>query len=105
MHSYRILKFESMIKKTNSGKSCILCCCYFSHDHQFSYNTAFIISNFQKHFHQDNLSFVCLQFYKQNCLSILARKIAFDIQESIEMTEKHSHSVSSSSTFKPQKLL
>ena len=26
--------------------------------------------------HQDNLSFVCLQFYKHNCLTILADNIS-----------------------------
>ena len=36
-----------------------------------SFITAFIISNLQKDFHQDNLSFVCLQFYEHNCLNIL----------------------------------
>ena len=35
-----------------------------------------MISNLQKDFHQDNLSFVCLQFYKHNCLTILADNIS-----------------------------
>ena len=39
-----------------------------------------MIFNLQKDFHQDNLSFVCLQFYKQNCLKILADNIYRRIQ-------------------------
>ena len=48
--------------------------------YQFYRNIAFIIYNLQKDFHQDNLSFVCLQFYKHDCLSILAFKICFHIK-------------------------
>ena len=40
----------------------------------------FIISNIQKHFYQDNLSLVCLQFYKHNRLNILGDNICFHIQ-------------------------
>ena len=43
-------------------------------------NAAYIISNPQKYFYQDSLSFVCLQLYKQNCLNILASNIHFRIQ-------------------------
>ena len=35
-----------------------------------------ITSNLQKYFHQD-VSFACLQFYKYNCLNILAGNIFF----------------------------
>ena len=48
--------------------------------YKFFCNTAFIISDLQKDFHQDNLSFVCLQFYKHNCLKILASNICFHIE-------------------------
>ena len=43
----------------------------------------------QKDYHQDNLSFVCLQLYKRNCLNIFASNICYHKQqtseESIEM--------------------
>ena len=48
--------------------------------YQFYRDTAFIISNLQKDFYQDNLSFVCLQFYLYNCLNILADTISGRIQ-------------------------
>ena len=88
-----------------------LCCCYFLQDlflrlYQFYHNTAFIISNLQKDFHQDNLAFACLQFYKHNCLNIFEGNILlYTSKESIEMTVKDSHSISSSGTFKPRKLV
>ena len=44
--------------------------------YQFYRNTTFVISNLQKDFHQDNLSFVFLQIYKYNCLNILADNIS-----------------------------
>ena len=58
--SYRILKFESMIKKpivTNHEFFAVVTFSKinFFHLYQFYCNTAFIISNIQKHFHQDNL--------------------------------------------------
>ena len=65
-----ILKSESMIKKpivTN-------------HAFPIYDNTAFIISNLQKYFQQDNLSFVGLQFYKHNCLNIFADNISCRIR-------------------------
>ena len=75
---FRILKFESVIKKTNSGKS------YTKINSSALYQpyrkTAFIISNLQKHFHQDNLSFVCLQFYKHNYLNTLVGNLCFCTQ-------------------------
>ena len=40
----------------------------------------FIISTSQKGFHQDNLSFVCLQFCKRNCLNMLPTNIFFHIE-------------------------
>ena len=48
--------------------------------YQLYRNTAFLISNLQKDSHQDNLSIVCLQFYKHGCLNILAGNIYFHIQ-------------------------
>ena len=47
------------------------------------HNTSFIRSNHQKDYHQDNLSFVCLQFYRHDCLNILAGNICFHIQYTI----------------------
>ena len=52
----------------------------FIYIYQFCRDTAFIISNLQKDFYQDNLSFVCLQFYLYNCLNILADTISGRIQ-------------------------
>ena len=52
----------------------------FLHLYQFYRNTAFIISNLQKCFHQDNLSFFCLYIYKHNCLNILEGNICFHIE-------------------------
>ena len=46
----------------------------------FYYNTAFIVSNLWKDFHQDNLIFVYLQFYNYSCLNILAGNICFRMQ-------------------------
>ena len=43
-------------------------------------------SNLQNNFHQDNLSFVCLQLYKHNCLNILVGNVlSYTSIESIEM--------------------
>ena len=82
--AYRILQFEFMIKN-DSGKPYILHCYYFWDNqflrlYQLSCNTAFVIFNLRKDFQQDNLSFVCLQFYRQNCLNILAGNTCFHIQ-------------------------
>ena len=52
----------------------------FIYIYQFYRDTAFIISNLQKDFYQDNLSFVCLQLYLYNCLNILADTISGRIQ-------------------------
>ena len=52
----------------------------FIYIYQFYRDTAFIISNLQKDFYQDNLSFVCLQFYLYNCLNMLADTISGRIQ-------------------------
>ena len=48
--------------------------------YQFFHNTLLIRSNLQKDFHQDNQSFVNLQFYKYNCLNMLAGNICFGKQ-------------------------
>ena len=42
--------------------------------------TAFIISNPQKDFHHDNLSFFCVHFYNHNCLNILGGNVFSIIQ-------------------------
>ena len=62
---------------------------------------ALIIFNLEKDFRQDNLPFVCLQFYKHNFLNIHAGNICFRIQvkKSIEMAVTDTHSISSSGTF------
>ena len=75
--AYRILTFESMIKKPVMANYAFFAIVTFS---KFNSNTSFITSNLQKDFHQDNLSFVSLQFYKHNCLNILASNICFHIQ-------------------------
>ena len=64
-----------------------------------------MISNLQEDCHQDDLLFVCLQFYKHNCLNIFEDNICFHIQIKNQMTVKDSQSLSFSGTIKPQKLL
>ena len=44
-----------------------------------NHNTTVMISNLQD-FYQDNLSCLCLQFYRGDCLNILASDICFHIQ-------------------------
>ena len=65
-----------------------------------------MILNLQKDCHQNNMSFACLQFYKHNCLFLLAGKIYFSYtnKNSIEMPVKDSHSLSFSGTFRPRRL-
>ena len=80
--AYKILKFKSII---NNDKLYILFICYFQQDrffrlYQFYGNTAFIISILQKDFHQDNLSFLRLQFCNRNCVNVLAGNICLRIQ-------------------------
>ena len=77
--AYRILKFESMIKKPIMANH-VSFMHQFLRLYQFFRNTVFIRYYFQKDCHQDNLSFVCFQFYKQNCLNILEGNICFLIQ-------------------------
>ena len=65
-------------------------------------NTAFIIPNLPKNVHEDNLSFVCFQFYKRNRLNTLANNLfSYTSKGSVETTVKNSHSTSSPGTFKP----
>ena len=75
--AHRILKLESMIKTSivvnhafftsiTFGKMNFFA--YISQFLQFYRNAAFIRSNLQKDCHQNNLPFVCLQFYRHNCL-------------------------------------
>ena len=98
-----ILRVESMIKKPIVENHTFFSAFTFSKISSFAYhfyrNTAFIISNLQKDFHQDNLSFVCLQFYKHNRQNILADNIflSYTSKESIEMTVKDSYFISSPS--------
>ena len=111
--TYKTLKFEYMIAKTNNRKSYNLCCCCcFEQDrffrfYQFYCNTAFIISSIKKDCLQDHLSFVFLRFYKHNCLNVLAGNNCFriEVKKSIEMTVKDSHSILSSDTFSSRKLV
>ena len=71
-----ILKFKTMMKKPIMVK-------HTSFKHTFSKINSFAYINnieSQKDFHQDNLPFVCLLFYKDNCLNILAGNIYFLVQ-------------------------
>ena len=49
--------------------------------HTFSKINLFMTSNFRKDFHQDNLSFACLQFSKHTYLNILEGNISCCIQQ------------------------
>ena len=78
--------------------------------YQFYCNAIFIKSSYkktnfhriQKQCHQDNPSFVCLKFYKHNCLKILSDNTCYNkqVKNSIEMAVKDSHSTPSSNTLK-----
>ena len=70
---YRILKFEYVIEKP------VVATHTFFAVATFSKISSFVISDLQKDFNQDNLSVVCLQFYKHNSLNILAINICFHI--------------------------
>ena len=61
----------------------------------------------QKDCHQDNLSSVCLQFYKYNCLNIVVGNVCShkQVKHKLEVIVKDSHSTPSSCTFKPRKLI
>ena len=82
--TYRILKFESMIEKPIVENHTLFAVITFSKVGSFPYINfiviTFIVSHLHKDFHQDNMSFVCLQFYKHNCLNTLAGNICFHIQ-------------------------
>ena len=104
------MKFESLIKKPILANHALFTFITFSKISSFAYifrNTTFIIPNLQKDFHEHNLLFVFLQFYKHNHLNTLANNILFSYasKRSIETTKKDSHSTSSSGTFKPGKLV
>ena len=66
-----------MIKKLVVTSHAFFTAATFSKVNSFAHiyrNTTFVRSDLlhnQKDCHQDNISFGCLQFYKQNCLSIL----------------------------------
>ena len=74
--TYIILKVESMIKKLIVENHTFFAIVTLSKINSFYRNTVFILSNFQKDFHQYNLPFVCFQLYKYNCLNILADNIS-----------------------------
>ena len=76
--AYRILKFETTIKRPNMTNHTFVTAVTFSKIYR---NSAFVIPNLQNHFHQDNLSFVCLQFYKHSCVNILASKFVFRFRQ------------------------
>ena len=88
--AYIILKFESMIKKPITANHTFFTVVTFSSFTSCFINSlayissivfmALIIFNLEKDFRQDNLPFVCLQFYKHNFLNILAGNICFRIQ-------------------------
>ena len=77
--AYRILKLESMIKKLIMANHRFFAVITFSEINSFAYinhNTTVIISNLQD-FYQDNLSCLWLQFYRGDCLNILASDNCF----------------------------
>ena len=78
----RVLKFKSMIKRRIVTNHILLAVVTFIRINFLAYidffcNTAFARSNVQKYHYQDNLSFVCLTFYKHNWLIILSGNICF----------------------------
>ena len=87
-----ILKLEFIIKKEIVTNHAFFAVVTFSRIIFFDYINSIVLqltmSNLQKDFHHDNLSFVCLQFYEQNYLNILADNISCR-KESIEMTVKY----------------
>ena len=86
--AYRILEFESIIKKliitnhkffavaTFSKISSFTCINSIAIQHLI-FNKIHIISNLQKDFRQNNLSFACLQFYEHKNVNILPGNICF----------------------------
>ena len=74
--AYIIFKLESMIKKQIVGNHtffAVVTINFFAYIN--SIVTVFKISILQNYFRQDNLSFVCLESHKYNCLNILASNI------------------------------
>ena len=84
--AYRILKFDSLIKNTIAPNQAFLIFITFIRITSFTYinfiviQPNLIIPNLLKDCHQDNLSFVSLQFYDKNYLNILAGNICSHIQ-------------------------
>ena len=80
------MSIRSIVKTFNSDNSNIADNAFFTvitfsninslNLNQFYLNKSFIRTNyeklFQRDFHQDNLPFACIRFYKHNCLNILA---------------------------------
>ena len=82
--AYIILKYESVIRKPIMANHTFFAFVVLQ-DHllrlyELYRLAAFVVFNLQKNFHQDNLPFVCFQFYKDNCLNILVGNICFLIQ-------------------------
>ena len=81
--AYRILKFESIIKKPVMANYTSFAVVTSSKINSFAYISSIVIkrlSNLQKYFHQDILAFACLHFYKHNCLNILEGNIGCRMQ-------------------------
>ena len=76
--AYRTVKFESLFKKEIVTNHEVFAVVTFSKISSFAYINSIEIQHL--YFHQDNLSFVCLQFYQHNCLKILADNTSYRIQ-------------------------
>ena len=79
--AYRILKFESMNKKPKVATHAFPTSITFNSISSFLYINSVVYSIYlPKDYDQDNLLFVCLQFYKHICLKIMEGNICFCIQ-------------------------
>ena len=84
----RMLKFKLIIKKPIMINHTFFAIVTFSKINYFSYIDSFVIHHlwdltlikFKKDCHQDDLSFACVQFYKYNCLNMLAGNISLPKQ-------------------------
>ena len=80
-----MLKFKPIIKKPIMASHKFFAAVTFSRINSFpsAIQTYLLKANFhrfRKDFHQDNPPFLCLQFYKHNCLDIHATNICFCTQ-------------------------
>ena len=73
-NAYRILTFKSVIEKPIAANHTFFA---FSKINSFTCVNSIVI---QKAFYQDNLSYVCLKFYKHDFLNILPSNICCRIQ-------------------------